>query len=104
MGAVGAWGVPGPNPIAVLQDGGCSSALQRATVFSARVRLEAPALPSSSGARCMQLFSSFWMQPGQRLGSYRKALLPLLAGTLSSRGYCGRSPISLRSRKMEVMP
>lgn len=44
------------------------------------------------------------MQPGQRLGSYRNALLPLLAGTLSSRGYCGRSPISLRSQKMEVMP
>uniref|UniRef100_A0A493THK4 MHD domain-containing protein n=1 Tax=Anas platyrhynchos platyrhynchos TaxID=8840 RepID=A0A493THK4_ANAPP len=29
MGAVGAWGVPGPNPIAVLQDGGVGSLLAR---------------------------------------------------------------------------
>lgn len=49
-------------------------------------------------------FSSLWMQPRQRLGAYRNTLLPLLAGMLSSRGYCGRSPISLRSQKMEVLP
>lgn len=49
-------------------------------------------------------FSSLQMRPRERLGSYRNALLPLLAGTLNSRGYCGRSPISLRSQKMEVIP
>ena len=67
MGAVGAWGVPGPNPIPVLQDGGRSCALQRGTVFSARVRLEAPALPSSSGARCMQLLAAFGCSLGSDL-------------------------------------